>query len=91
MHRLGKPLIGASVAIQGMGKVGGTAAKYLQKEGAKITAVSDVAGGLYDPKGLDIDKIIEFVADGGRARLLKDYPDCGVQRITNDELLETGR
>lgn len=88
MHRLGKPLIGAKVAIQGFGKVGSMAAKLLEKEGAKIVAVSDVSTGLYNEDGFIAEELIEYVADGGRARLFKDYKNKKAKMITNEELLE---
>lgn len=88
MHRLGKPLIGAKVAIQGFGNVGSMAAKLLRDEGAKIVAVSDVSCGLYCAAGLNVDELVSFVADGGRSRLLDSYTDPKAKRITNAELLE---
>ena len=87
MHRLGKPLMGAKVAIQGFGKVGATAAHELANEGAKIVAISDVSGGLYCKTGLDIEELAEYAANGGRARLFKDYDKNGVKHISNKELL----
>ncbi len=87
MHRLGKPLLGAKVAIQGFGKVGATAAASLANEGAKIVAISDVSGGLYCEKGLDVEKIAEYTINGGKARLFKDYDEKGITHITNEELL----
>ena len=87
MHRLGKPLMGAKVAIQGFGKVGATAAHELANEGAKIVAISDVSGGLYCETGIDVEKLAEYAADGGRARLFKDYDENGVKHISNKELL----
>ena len=72
-----------TVAIHGFGKVGMPAAVDLAEQGAKIVAVSDVSGAVYDPDGLDVLKLINWVK--GR-KLLKDYQ--GVEHITNDELLE---
>jgi glutamate dehydrogenase (NAD(P)+) len=71
-----------TVAIHGFGKVGMPAAIDLMEQGAKIVAVSDVSGAIYDPNGLDIPAAVEWVR--GR-RFLKDMP--GVKIITNDELL----
>jgi glutamate dehydrogenase/leucine dehydrogenase len=88
MHRLGRPLTGARVAIQGFGKVGATAARLLQREGAKILAVSDVSGGLYSPDGLDVGALTEYAAGNGSPRLLKDYQSADVTHISNEELLE---
>ena len=67
-----------SVAIHGFGKVGIPAAEDLSKQGAKIVAVSDVSGAIYDEKGLDIPAVVEWVT--GR-RYLKDMP--GVTVISN--------
>jgi glutamate dehydrogenase (NAD(P)+) len=87
MHRLGKPVTGARVAVQGFGNVGSMAALLLQKEGARIVAVSDVSGGLYCEKGLDIESLMAYTANGGRGKLFKDYQEKGVSRLTNAELL----
>ena len=57
---LGVNLDGATVAVHGFGNVGGTAAKLLAKEGCKIVAVSDSTGGIYNPKGLDIDDVMRY-------------------------------
>lgn len=72
-----------TVAIHGFGKVGMPAAVDLIEQGAKIVAVSDVSCAVYDPDGLNIPKLVEWVK--GR-KYLKDYP--GYEKITNDELLE---
>ncbi len=47
----------ATVAVQGFGNVGGFAAKFLSKWGAKIVAVSDSKGCVYDPAGIDFEKL----------------------------------
>jgi len=56
-----KSLKGAKIAIQGFGNVGGHAALFLSKMGAKIVAASDVSGALFDPNGLDIPALIDCV------------------------------
>lgn len=86
LHRLGRPVIGTTVAVQGMGNVGGTAAKLLYNEGCKITAVSDVSGGIYCKKGLNIPEIVQFLTENN-GRLLKDYNSPDITRISNEELL----
>src|SRR5882762_143550 len=60
---LGLPLKGATVAVQGFGNVGSVSADLLQKIGAKIVAVTDWKGGVYNPKGLDVSKLIEYARD----------------------------
>ncbi len=71
-------------AVQGFGNVGSFAARFFEDMGIKVVAISDVTGGYYNPKGIDIKKAIDHVQTnkkhlGG----LK-----GAERITNEELLE---
>ncbi len=75
---------GKTVAIQGFGNVGRYAAKYLAEWGAKIVAVSDSKGGVYNSKGLDVAKLFE-VKD--KTRTVVNYPEVE-KKITNEELLE---
>ncbi len=48
----------ATVAIQGFGNVGSHTARIIQQHGARVIAVSDVHGGIYNPKGLDIIELL---------------------------------
>jgi glutamate dehydrogenase (NAD(P)+) len=80
---LGRAVAGTSFAIQGFGNVGSHTARLLHERGAKVLAVSDVSGGLFDPDGLDIPRLVEHAR--GR-HLLKDYPG-EARRISNEELL----
>ncbi len=84
LHRLGTPVYDTTVAIQGAGNVGGTAARLLHNEGMKIIALSDISGGVYNKDGLDIPRIMDFVDGGG---LLRDYENGGFENISNEELL----
>jgi len=68
--------------IQGFGNVGGNLAHLLFYEGCKIIAVSDIEGGIYNPKGLDPVKISEALKEKGSVTGFKD-----ADRITNKELL----
>lgn len=76
-----------SIAVQGMGNVGCTAALLLNEMGCRVVAVSDVSGGLRNDKGLNIPEIAAFVKSG---KLLKDYAGTDAVRISNEELL-TGK
>ncbi|GAD53782.1 NADP-specific glutamate dehydrogenase [Halarchaeum acidiphilum MH1-52-1] len=49
---LGRDLDGATVAVQGFGNAGSVAASLLADQGARVVAVSDSAGAIYDPDGL---------------------------------------
>lgn len=86
LHRRGISLMDTTIAIQGLGNVGGTAAKLLYDEGCRIVAVSDVSGGVYCKNGLDIDKILSFLCSDN-SYTLEDYEEVGVEHITNEELL----
>jgi glutamate dehydrogenase/leucine dehydrogenase len=86
LHRMGMPIIGCRIAIQGMGNVGGTAARLLYREGGLVQAVSDVYGGLYSKEGLNIDDIADFLKKN-KGKFLKDYDAPGVTHISNEELL----
>jgi len=59
---VGFDLKGATIAVQGFGNVGSISAELLGQAGAKIVAVTDWKGGVYNAKGLDIPKLLEFVA-----------------------------
>lgn len=74
----------ATVAVQGFGNVGSHAALILQQAGAKIVAVSDVSGGLYNPKGLDVADVLHRYRDTH-----EPLPDIKLgEPITNEELLQ---
>jgi glutamate dehydrogenase (NAD(P)+) len=57
---LGVNIQGARVAVQGFGNVGSVSAQLLSKIGAKIVAVTDWKGGVFNEKGLDIPKMIDY-------------------------------
>lgn len=86
MKKLNMPVEDTRVAIQGFGNVGGTAAELLYQEGCRIVGVSDVTGGLYCEKGLNIDLIKDFLAKN-QDKMLEDYNQEGVTHISNKELL----
>ena len=60
---LGFELTGSRVAVQGFGNVGSIAAELLALQGAKIVGVTDWKGGVQNPTGLDIPKLIAHVAE----------------------------
>jgi glutamate dehydrogenase (NAD(P)+) len=59
-RHLGLQIKGATVAVQGFGNVGSVSADLLAKIGAKIVAVTDWKGGVYNPAGLDIPKMLDY-------------------------------
>jgi len=82
LKELGMPVRGTTVAVQGFGNVGSIAALLLEREGCRITAISDRTGGVHNPQGVDIIAAIEYVR---RNRELAGF--AGGDPITNDELL----
>ncbi|MEK2644346.1 Glu/Leu/Phe/Val family dehydrogenase [Bdellovibrio sp. BCCA] len=74
---------GSSIAIQGFGNVGSFAAKFAHERGARIVAVSDVSGGIFNGDGLDIPEVMEYVK---AHKFLKGYPKA--TPISNEDLLE---
>jgi glutamate dehydrogenase (NAD(P)+) len=80
-------LRGATVAIQGFGNVGSVTAQLLSQAGAKVVAISDAKGGVYNPNGLDIETFYSNRKAGG---LIGDHPGHGVDHddVSNEELLK---
>jgi len=60
LERQGRPLAGASVAIEGFGKVGAGTARACAQAGARIVAVSTIEGALVDPSGLDAAELLSL-------------------------------
>ncbi|GBC91702.1 Glutamate dehydrogenase [bacterium HR15] len=79
----GFQLDGARVVIQGFGNVGSATAKLMHQAGAKVIAISDARGGIYNPNGLDIPNLLHCA---GRDGCIQAYRDA--DQITNKELLE---
>lgn len=73
---------GATVAVQGFGQVGSSAANLLAAAGLRIVAVSDSRGGLHNGSGLDIDALMALKGEGGSFR---DH--VGAESLSNQELL----
>ena len=76
-------LDGLRVVVQGFGNVGSWAARLLQEMGCRIIGVSDVGGGIYNTKGLDIARLSGYKLAGAS---VGEFP--GGERVTNAELLE---
>jgi glutamate dehydrogenase (NAD(P)+) len=58
LSALGREVEGARVVIQGFGSMGGSAARFLVQRGAVVTAVADVRGGVHNPDGLDVPRLL---------------------------------
>jgi glutamate dehydrogenase/leucine dehydrogenase len=79
---LGTGLEDATVAVQGYGNAGSIAARLLEGEGARVVAVSDSSGAIYDEDGLDAGAAKDHKAETGS---VAGYDDC--EEYSNDELL----
>ncbi|HEX8199277.1 MAG TPA: Glu/Leu/Phe/Val dehydrogenase dimerization domain-containing protein [Isosphaeraceae bacterium] len=80
--RIGRPLAGATVAIQGYGNVGGFTARFLHEHGARVVAVSDAYGAILRPEGIDVPALDRHV---GLQRKVVGFKDG--EAGTNDQLL----
>src|SRR5258705_287791 len=75
---------GARVAIQGFGNVGSVSADLLVKEvGATIVGVADWKGGVFNAKGLDTPKLLEYVV---QHKTVAGFP--GADPLTNEDLFK---
>ncbi len=77
-----RSLDGLTVSVQGFGNVGSYLARFLVENGARVVAVSDSGGGLYNPNGVDVAAAIAHKRETGALSGLR-----GADRITNEELL----
>ena len=82
---MGIPITEVTVAIQGFGNVGSEAALALAGYGAKIIAISDYTGGVFNADGINLQKAVSYVKS---QKVLKDFEDFGGgEAISNEELL----
>ena len=80
---LGLDITKATVAVQGFGNVGSVSADLIAKLGAKIVAVTDWKGGVYNPAGLDIPKMLDYAKQN---KTIEGFP--GGDPLENDQLFE---
>ncbi len=72
-----------SVVVQGSGNVGGIGASLMHEQGYKVTAISDVSGGIYNSKGLNIPEVLSYLQLN---KTLEGYTEA--DPVGNKELLE---
>src|SRR6478736_1876870 len=77
---VGFDIAGASVAVQGFGNVGSISASLLSECGARIVAVTDWKGGVYNAAGLDIPQLVEFAR---KDKTVNGFP--GGEPLTNEQ------
>jgi len=84
LRHLKLAIANATVAIQGFGNVGSHTALIMQQQGARVVAVSDASGGIYNAKGLDVQELLRRHRAAGQSFLDTKLGDA----ITNEELLQ---
>jgi len=70
------------VIIQGFGNVGSNAARLMHAQGYRIVGVSEIDGALYNPKGIDLDSLMEYK---GREGVIRGFP--GAENVDLNEFL----
>ncbi len=75
---------GCRVIIQGFGNVGSQAAILMHEAGYKIIGVADIHGGLYNEKGFDVPKLIDWVY--GQRKPLPEFPGGGDKQSAQEVL-----
>jgi glutamate dehydrogenase (NAD(P)+) len=79
---MGLDMSKATAAVQGFGNVGSIAALSLARYGAKVIAVTDAFGGVYNPKGLDLWGLEKHVAN---TKSVAGFAES--EPLTNEQLL----
>jgi glutamate dehydrogenase (NAD(P)+) len=82
LKHLGIDVEHSTVAVQGFGNVGSNSARLLAEHGIKVVAVSDVSGGIYNPRGLNIPDVLRYYQEHGTVRGFRH-----ADRVTNSQLL----
>lgn len=66
-EKIGIPLSGSRIAIQGYGQVGAWAARLAQARGAKIVGLADVGGSIHNPNGIDLAMVDRKLREGAKS------------------------
>jgi glutamate dehydrogenase (NAD(P)+) len=82
LRKRGERVDGRRIVVQGFGNVGRNLAVILAGDGASIVGLSDSAGGVYNPDGIDVDTAIAHKREHGVLAGTRD-----TEEITNDDLL----
>jgi len=83
-RHLGLNMKQATVAVQGFGNVGSVSADLIAKLGAKIIAVTDWKGGVYNPSGLDVQALIAWTKE---KKTVAGFPKADA--LATDKIFET--
>jgi glutamate dehydrogenase (NAD(P)+) len=86
LAKLGIKKEGCRVVVQGFGNVGSMAADLMQKAGYKIVGLADIGGGLYNEKGFDVPKVMDWVYT--QKKPLQEFPGGGTKMSAPDVLFQ---
>jgi glutamate dehydrogenase (NAD(P)+) len=78
---LGIDITKATVGVQGFGNVGSVSADLIAKLGAKIVAVTDHKGGVYNAAGLDVPAMLEYARE---KKTIDEFP--GGEPLSNEQI-----
>lgn len=70
-HNISQGLEGKTYSLQGYGNVGFHCARFMEKDGAVLTALAERDGSIYDPEGIDVHSVKEYITNNGG---IKGYP-----------------
>jgi glutamate dehydrogenase (NAD(P)+) len=82
MDTVGLAANGATAVVQGFGNVGSVTALSLAQYGLKVIGVSDVSGGLFNKKGIDLPQLQQYLETH---RTVDGFPEA--EPVTNEQLL----
>jgi glutamate dehydrogenase (NAD(P)+) len=83
LKKLGMNPSTTTAAVQGFGNVGSISARLLAKQGLIVKGISDISGGYYNEKGIDVEAAIKYYQDNNLT--LEGFP--GAKSISNEDLL----
>jgi glutamate dehydrogenase (NAD(P)+) len=86
LAKLGMKREGTRVVIQGFGNVGSMAALLMSQAGYKVVGIADIHGGLYNEKGFDVPKVIDWVY--GQRKPLPEFPGGGTKMDQQEVLFQ---
>ena len=84
LAKLGRKREGTRVIVQGFGNVGSMAARLMSEAGYKIVGIADIHGALYNEKGFDVPKVVDWVH--AQRKPLPDFPGGGT-KMDQQEIL----
>jgi glutamate dehydrogenase (NAD(P)+) len=87
LAKLGMKKEGSRVVVQGFGNVGSMAADLMHKAGYKIIGLADIGGGMYNEKGFDVPKVMDWVYTQKKA--LQEFPGGGTKMSSRDVLFQS--